>query len=137
MPEESTFIDLSNYNPDDIPEGKVHPDGTEVNARISRISKDIDKNGTPYLMPWFEDAEDPNVEDWNDYLPLPQAEETEKENGRRLRRLKAFDEAYDLGLFNSAFDLKDAKSASGWQIVGVSKGQNGEDVNKVKKYVNQ
>lgn len=137
MPEETTFIDLSSYNPDDIPEGKVHPDGTEVNARISRVSKDTDKNGTPYLMPWFEDVEDPNVEDWNDYLPLPVAEETEKENGRRLRKLKAFDEAYDLGLFNSAFDLKDAQGATGWQIVGIGKGQNGEDQNRVKKYLNQ
>lgn len=131
----SDFVDLSNYDPDDIPEGKVHPDGTEVNARISRISKDNDKNGTPYLMPWFEDSEDPNVEDWNDYLPLPEADETEKENGKRLRRLKAFDTSFDLGIFSGPFNTEDAKGATGWMIVGIGSGRDGEEQNKVNKYL--
>ena len=133
----SDFIDLSNYDPDDIPEGKIHPDGTEVNARISRISRDNDKNNTPYLMPWFEDTEDPNVEDWSDYLPLPEQGATEKENGRRLRKLKSFDEAFGLGLFNSAFNLEDAKTATGFMIVGIGKDQDGNPNNKVKKYLAQ
>ena len=133
----SEFIDLSNYDPDDIPEGKIYPDGTEVNARISRMSKDTDKNGTPYLMPWFEDSEDPNVEDWSDYIPLPQSDATEKENGRRLRKLKSFDEAFGLGLFASAFSLEDAKGCTGFQIVGVGKDQDGNPNNKVKKYLAQ
>jgi len=131
----SEFIDLSSYNPDDIPEGKIHPDGTEVRARISRLAKDKDKNGTPYMMPWFEDADDPNVEDWNDYLPLPEAEATEKENGKRLRRLKAFEDSFQLGLFGGAFNIEDAKGAEGWMIVGIGKTQDGEDNNKVKKYI--
>ena len=133
----SEFIDLSNYNPDDIPEGKIHPEGTEVYSRISRISKDTDKNGTPYMMPWFEDVDDPNVEDWSDYLPLPETEATEKENGRRLRRLKAFDEAFNLGLFQGTFSLDDAKSATGYQIVGIGKDMDGNPNNKVKKYLVQ
>ena len=88
-------------------------------------------------MPWFEDADDPNVEDWNDYLPLPQADQTEKENGRRLRKLKNFDECFDLGIFSQAFNVDDAKRATGYQILGVGKNQDGEDNNKVKKYLVQ
>jgi hypothetical protein len=131
------FIDLSSYDPNDIPEGKIHPDGSEVKARISRISKDTDKNNTPYLMPWFEDPEDPNVEDFNDYLPLPEADATEKENGKRLRKLKSFDESFQLGIFNGAFDVNDAKGAEGWVILGVGQGQDGESMNRVKKYLVQ
>lgn len=133
----SEFIDLSNYNPDEIPEGIIHPDGTEVNARISRMTSDTDKNGVPYLMPWFEDSEDPNVEDWNDYLPLPIKEDTEKESGKKLRKLKAFDDAFGLGIFQSSFNLEDAKGATGFQIVGVGTDQDGNDNNKVKKYLVQ
>lgn len=132
----SDFVDLSNYDPDEIPEGKVHPEGTELKARISRMSKDTDKNNTPYLMPWFEDCEDPNVEDWNDYLPLPEADETDKENGKRLRRLKAFDTSFNVGLFaGGPFNVDDAKGNEGWMIVGVGKGKDGEDQNKVNKYL--
>ena len=133
----SEFIDLSSYDPENIPEGKVHPDGTEVHARISRMTKDNDKNGTPYLMPWFEDSEDPNVEDWNDYLPLPIGDDTEKEKGKKLRRLKAFDDAFGLGIFNGSFNVEDAKGATGWMLVGIGKSQDGEDNNKVKKYLVQ
>jgi len=133
----SEFIDLSNYNPDEIPEGKIHPDGTEVNARIRSMGKDTDKNGTPYLMPWFEDSEDANVEDWSDYIPLPTADDTEKDVGKKLRKLKAFDEAYDLGIFQSAFDVDSAKGSMGFQIVGVGSDQDGNPNNKVKKYLVQ
>jgi len=131
----SDYIDLSSYDPNDIPEGKIHPEGTEVNARISHMIKDKDKNNTPYLMPWFEDASDPNVEDWSDYLPLPEAEASEKENGKRLRKLKAFDESFGLGIFNGQFKVEDAKGAVGWMIVGIGKDQDGNPNNKVKKYV--
>jgi len=130
----SQIIDLSSYDPNDIPEGKVHPDGTEVNARISRITNDIDKNGTPYIMPWFEDSEDPNVEDWNDYLPMPTADDSEKDKGKKLRRLSAFDQAFQLGLFDGAFNIEDAKGATGWMIVGEGQNQDGSPCNKVKRY---
>jgi hypothetical protein len=133
----SDVIDLSTYDPNDIPEGKIHPAGTEMQARISRMTKDTDKNNTPYLMPWFEDPEDPNVEDFNDYLPLPEQDATEKENGKRLRRLKTFDEAFELGIFNGAFNVDDAKGATGWVILGVGEGQDGESQNRVKKYLVQ
>ena len=133
----SEFIDLSSYDPDNIPEGKVHPDGTEVRAKISRMTKDTDKNGTPYLMPWFEDSEDPNVEDWNDYLPLPTSDDSEKEKGKKLRKLKAFDDSFGLGIFNGSFNVEDAKGAAGWMLLGIGKSQDGEDNNKVKKYLVQ
>lgn len=133
----SDYIDLSNYDPDDIPEGKIHEAGAEVQATISRMTKDVDKNGTPYIMPWFEDREDPNVEDWNDYLPLPDKEDTEKDKGKKLRKLNAFDKAFELGIFNGEFKVEDAKGASGWVILGVGSDAEGNPSNSVKKYVTQ
>ena len=131
----SDILDLTSYNPADIPEGSIHPAGLEVHARISRIAKDNDKNGVPYIMPWFEDAVDPNIEDWNDYLPLPVEGETDKVNGKRIKRLNEFGIAFDIDLFNAEFNLDDGKNKSGWMIVGVGKGQDGEDQNSVKKYL--
>lgn len=131
----SDILDLTNYSPEDLPEGEIHAAGSEVEARISRVSKDVDKNGTPYIMPWFEDATNPNVEDWNDYLPLPVQGETDKVNGKRIRRLNEFGLAFDLDLFNEQFNLDEAKNKTGWMIVGVGKGRDGEDQNSVSKYL--
>ena len=131
----SDILDLTSYNPEDVPEGEIHPAGTEVNARISRIAKDSDKNGVPYIMPWFEDASNPNIEDWNDYLPLPTQGETDKINGKRIKRLNEFGIAFDLDLFNAEFNLDEGKSKTGWMIVKVGTGQNGEPQNGVGKYL--
>ena len=128
-------IDLTNYNPDEIPEGKVHPAGSEIRARIMRVSKDTDKNNTPYLMPWLEDADDPNVEDFNDYLPLPGVDETEKENGKRLRKLKTFGECFDIDLFSSSITVDEMKGRDGYVIVGIGESQDGQPVNKIKQYL--
>lgn len=133
----SDFIDLSNYNPDDIPEGKIHPDGTEVHARILRLASDTDKNNTPYLMPWFEDMDDPNVEDFSDYIPLPVADDSEKDKGKKLRKLRSFDVAFELGLFQGTFGVDQAKGNTGFLIVGIGKDADGNPNNKVKKYLGE
>lgn len=131
----SDILDLTSYNPNDIPEAELHPAGSEVNARISRVSKDNDKNGTPYIMPWFEDVSNPNIEDWNDYLPLPEGGETDKVNGKRINQLNAFGIAFDVDLFNSEINLEDCKGKTGWMIVKLGSGKDGEPQNGVSKYL--
>ena len=131
----SDFVDLSNFDPDAIPEGEIIEDGSEVLIRVTRISKAEDKNGTPYLMPWYEDPENVNVEDFSDYLPLPTNEDTEKEKGRKLRNLKSFAECFDIPLFNGEFNLEDAKGKTGWMIVGLGKNKEGKVNNRPKKYL--
>jgi hypothetical protein len=133
----SESIDLTNYNPDEIPEGEIHPAGTEVEARISRVAKDIDKNNTPYLMPWFEDPQNANIEDFNDYIPLPTSEDSEKDKGKKLRKLKAFGEAFDIDFFGAPISMEEMKGRIGWLIVGVGESQDGNPQNSVKKYVVQ
>ena len=131
------FIDLSNFDPDNIPEGEILEDGTELQARLTRVSKGEDKNGTPYLMPWFEDPNNVNVEDFSDYLPLPTNDDNEKDKGRKLRNLKAFAVCFDLPLFDGEFNLEDAKGALGWMIVGIGKSKDGKPNNRPKKYLVQ
>jgi hypothetical protein len=133
----SDILDLTSYNPDEIPEGEILPAGTEVEARISRIAKGVDKNGDDYIMPWFEDPSNPNVEDWNDYLPLPSANATDKDNGKRLKRLSAFADSFDIPLFAEQVDLNDQKSKTGYMIVGIGKDQEDNPQNSVKKYLVQ
>lgn len=131
------FIDISNYNPDEIPEGEILSDGTELQARLTRIASGEDKNSNPYLMPWFEDPNNVNVEDFSDYLPLPTHEDTEKEKGRKLRNLKAFALCFGLDLFRPEYPLDEAKGALGWMIVGIGKNREGKPANRPKKYLVQ
>ena len=131
----SDIIDLSSYDPEGIPEPTVHEEGTEIEARITNIIKGTDKNGDDYIMPWFEDSEDANVEDFSKYMPLPSKEATEKQNRRRLRDLVSFSECFDLPIFDGEFDLEDGKGAKGWIIVGIGKDQDGNRVNTAKKFL--
>jgi hypothetical protein len=129
------FVDLSSYNTNDLPQGEIYPDDTEIQARITRISKGKDKNQTPYLMPWFEDPNNVNLEDFSDYLPLPVPTDTEKEKGRKLLKLKTFAQCFDLDLFGGEFNLEDAKGALGWMILGIGKSKEGTPNNRPKKYL--
>jgi hypothetical protein len=131
----SDFVDLSNFDPDNIPEGEIYEDGHELHARITRLAKGTDKNGNDYLMPWFEDPDNVNLEDFSDYIPLPTSNDTEKEKGRKLRTLKAFAESFGLGLFEGEFDLEEAKGATGWMILGIGKSKEGKPTNRPKKYI--
>lgn len=131
----SDFIDLSNFDPDNIPEGEIYEDGHELQARITNITKGIDKNNNPYIMPWFEDPENVNLEDFSDYIPLPGANDTEKEKGRKLRTLKAFNDAFGLGLFDGEYSLDEAKGQTGWMILGIGKSKDGKPTNRPKKYL--
>jgi hypothetical protein len=129
------FVDFSGINPDDIPEGEVHPDGTECEIRITNITQGTDKNGVPYIMPWYEDPGNVNVKDFSDYLPRPTNDATEKENGNRIRKLASFAKCFSLDLFVPEFNLDEAKGATGFVLLGLGKDRDGGDINKVKKYL--
>jgi hypothetical protein len=132
------FIDISGYNMTDLPEGEMYNDGTELQARITNIIKGVDKNGDDYLMPWFEDPENVNLEDFSDYIPLPGKKDTPKDQGRKLRTLKAFITAFGLeSMFQGEFSLDDAKGAVGWMILGIGKNKEGKPCNRPKKYLDR
>jgi hypothetical protein len=129
------ILDMTNYSSEDIPTGKVHPEGTEVRIRVTNITQGTDKNGVPYIMPWFEDADDANVLDFADYLPLPTAEDTAKKKGQKLDRIEAFSKCVDFPILGVQADLDQCKGQTGFVIVKLGEDNNGVAVNKVKKYV--
>lgn len=132
------FIDISNFNMDDLPEGEIYEDGAEIQARITRLAKGVDKNQNDYLMPWFEDPNNVNLEDFSDYIPLPSNKDTPKEQGRKLRTLKAFVTCFGLeSMFSGEFNLEDAKGATGWMILGIGKDKEGKPCNRPKKYLDR
>lgn len=131
------ILDLSGFDPDNIPEGEVAPDGTEARLRITNVIKGTDKNGTDYIMPFFEDPENPNLKDFGDYLPLPNGQDTPKEVGNKLRRLKLFSESFQVNIFGGEFDLSECEGQTGWVILGIGKDRDDSPVNKVKKYLVQ
>jgi hypothetical protein len=129
------FIDLSGVDVDNIPTGEIYEDGHELNARLTRLANGIDKNNHPYLMPWYEDPENVNLEDFSDFLALPHGEMTEKERGQAIRKLKTFAECFGIDLFSSNYNLDDAKGAQGWMILGIGKDKEGKPNNRPKKYL--
>ena len=129
------FVDLSNIDTDNIPEGEIYEDGHELMARITRIGKGVDKNGVDYLMPFFEDPENVNLEDFSDYIPLPTQNDTDKERGRKIRKLKSFAECFGLDLFVPEYSLDDAKGSTGWMILGLGTNKDKSPSNKPKKYL--
>ena len=130
-----SILDLTQHDVNNLPTGKVHPDGTEIKARITNVNQDVDKNQVPYIMPFFEDSDDSNVLDFGDYLPLPVSGDSDKDKGKKLRRLKDFSDAFEANLFQTQVDLESMKGKTGWIIVGIGKDKDGNPVNKVKKYV--
>ena len=130
----SDIVDLSNYDPNNIPEAEILEAGTEVNARVTGVNKGVNKNNEDYLMVWLEDSENPNVEDFSCYLPLPNDGATDKENRKRLRQLAAFSESFGLDIFGGEFDLETAVGETGWVIVGIGKDQDDNPCNTVRKF---
>ena len=133
----SDILDLSGYDLNNLPEGEIYPDGTEVKLRITNVLKGVDKNDTNYIMPFFEDPDNPNLKDFGDYLPLPASKDTPKEVGNKLRRLKQFSESFEVDIFAQNYDLKEAEGQTGFVILGIGKDKEGEPVNKVKRYMVQ
>ena len=129
------FVDLSGINLDDRFEPTVRPQGEEAQLRIVSFMKDTDKNGDVFIMPFFEVIEDPYCKEFGDYIPLPSDTLSPKKNNESKNKLVALSTAFDIN-FSTTLDIKnDVVGKTGWAILGVGKDQDGNPVNKIKKYV--
>jgi len=129
------FIDLSSVNLNDTFEPTVHPDGEEVELRIVSFMKSKDKNGNPFIMPFFEISDDPYSKEFGSYMPLPNETMSPKERNKATLDIGNFSSAFGID-FSQQLDIKnDLVGKSGWVILGVGKDQDGNPVNKVRKYI--
>lgn len=128
------FIDLSGVDLSDTFEPTVAPDGEEAELRIVSFMKGDDKNGNPFIMPFYEIPEDPYSKEFGDYLPLPNGSMSPKEKNAALLGLQGFSEAFEIDL-SGQLDIKnDIVGQTGWAILGIGKDQDGFPTNKIRKY---
>ena len=129
------YVDLSSVDLDDTHEETVIEAGTESELRIVSFLKDKDKNGKDYIMPFYEIMDDPYSKEFGDYMPLPTGDMSPKEKNKSALRMRAFAEAFDIS-FAGSLDVKnDVIGKTGWAILGIGKDQDGNEINRIRKYV--
>ena len=136
MNEESSFVDLSSMGIDDVPEVYIMPSGSEVEARVVSAMKKRDKNGTLFIMPFFDVPAEPDVAEFFKYIPLPTEGESEKENNNRKRTLKLFGECFSID-WSQGFEIEEIIGRTGWVLLGVSSSEEYGEQNTVKKFIIQ
>lgn len=128
----SDIFDFTDAGLDEVHEETTVEAGAEYQLRIVNMIQDIDKNGTPYVMPFFEVVGEPYCKEFGHYLPLPNPEMTKKELNKARLNLGSFLEAFGLGI---NFDKGAIQGNEGWAILGMGEDQQDQPVNKINKYV--
>lgn len=130
------FVDLTDVNLEDTFEPEVLPKDEEAELRVISMLIDRDKNGKRYMMPFFESTDNMRVKEFGDYMPFPNKDlMNEKELNNAKLRIKDFGLAFDVD-FSSPIDIKqELVGKTGWAILGVGDGQDGNPINKIKRYV--
>ena len=129
------ILDLTEEQMDDVPVLKLAEVNEEYQIKIISIIKGTDKNDTEYLMPFFEVADDPNIEEFSKYLPLPDDEMSEKNRNRAKRDLNDFADCFGFS-WTSRVELDDLKGETGWAILGRSKDDAEYGIqNTIKKFI--
>jgi hypothetical protein len=132
----TSILDLSNINPNDVPELEPAPTGEEVTVRIVSVLLGEDKNGKSYMMPFMETPEYPNAPEFGYFMSLPSQDMNEKDRGKAVRKLKTFAEAFDTDLFSGEIDVKEELVGLESQaILSETVDQDGQPVNAIKRFV--
>ena len=132
----TSILDLSNINPNEVPELEPAPSGEEVTVRIVSVLLGDDKNGEKYIMPFMETPEYTNAPEFGYFMSLPSQGMSEKDHGKAVRKLKAFAEAFDVDLFSGEIDVKEELVGLETQaILKETVDQDGQPVNAIKRFV--
>ena len=129
------FIDLSGVDLENTYEPTVADAGTEAELRVISFLKDKDKNGTDYIMPFFEILEDPYAKEFGDYMPLPNSSMNPKELNKAKIRLKEFSTAFGINLQGTLDVKNDVVGKTGWAILGHGKDRDGGKINNIRRYM--
>ena len=133
MPED--FIDLSGVELSDTFEPTVRPAGEEMQLRVVSFRKATNKNGDDYVQPFFEVMEDDYCKEFGDYLELPHEGMSPKQLNNAKLAINSFSQAFDVD-FSGELDIKnDIVGKVGWAILSVTKDQDGNPVNSIRRYV--
>lgn len=131
--DENTILD---HSFDDVVEPTTLPADTEAELRIVSVRVDSDKNGYPYMMPFFEVASDDYAKEFSHFIRLPHDELSAKELNKVKYRLKMFYDAFGVDYSRGVNPTEDLPGKTGWAIVGMRVSDfTGEEENYVKRFI--
>lgn len=133
MTDENTILD---HDFNDVVEPTVLEADTEAELRIVSVKVDSDKNGYPYMMPFFEVASDDYAKEFSHFIRLPHEEQDAKELNKTKYRLKTFYDAFGVDYSRGVNPSEDLPGKTGWAIVGMRESSfSGEEENYVKRFI--
>ena len=120
----------------DVVEPRTVSADTESELRIVNVRVDSDKNGYPYMMPFFEVINDPYAKEFSHFIRLPHEEQSAKEMNRTKYRLKTFYDAFGVDYSRGVNPSEDMPGKTGWAILGMKESAfSGEEENYVKRFI--
>jgi hypothetical protein len=131
--DENTILDHDFGN---VVEPRVVDADTEAELRIISVRVDTDKNGYPYMMPFFEVASDDYAKEFSHFIRLPHEEQSAKEMNKTKYRLKTFYDAFGVDYSRGVNPVDDLPGKTGWAILGMRESDfTGEEENYVKRFI--
>ncbi|GIV03964.1 MAG: hypothetical protein KatS3mg015_2794 [Fimbriimonadales bacterium] len=131
----SLILDLNDMELNKVEEPKAAPADVETHLRIVSVRTGINKNGLPYFMPRFEVVGHPEYAQFSDYVPIPDAQQSEEERYRTTLRLKRFLNAVGVPL-TARLDLEnDLIGKECWAVLGQEDNPDYGIQNYVKRYI--
>lgn len=130
----STIINLADEfnNPVEL---TVLPEGTEAELKIIGWKVGTDKNGNDYIMPKLEvQGCGDTVKDFSKYIKLPGKDQAPKDKASIMKQLMTFGKCFGID-FSKPVSENDALGCIGWAILGIEKDMEGEDINKVNRFI--
>jgi hypothetical protein len=128
-----SFIDIPDL--DNLPELEAVAAG-EYQLKIQKAEvkqQDPAKGNSQFLSLSFEILSDnPNVKNVSHVIMLPNNSVDDKENYSRKRRIKAFIEAFKIGM---PFEADQLGGETGWALLSLETSDEYGDQNRVKKFV--
>jgi hypothetical protein len=123
---------------DNVPDLEVAPDG-EYKLTIASAEARTDKNGNPGVMLRFRVGR-PNTKQCGRWISLPGEADNEEDRNNKIRRLKAFRDAFHLGFTTSSqfISMCDDKSLLGkeaYAVLVVKEDAEYGDSNEIKRFV--
>lgn len=126
-----SIIDLTQFDMNNVPEvAPVNPG--EYQLRIVNVVEKEDKNGNPYIMPFFEVLDNDAADEFGHYLPLPTAGISGKKLMNCKRDIVQFCTA--IGINADQIDTDELKGMTCWALLGMGE-YNGKPVNVIERFV--
>lgn len=123
---------ILDYHLDDVPELLCVPDG-QYQLEVTRAESKLDKNGNPGIQMVFSVMGQADTKRVGYWLSLPGESDDKDTANMKLRRVKAFAEAFNV---TSANDNDDGfVGLSGWVVLALEEDPQYGETNRIRRFM--